>query len=424
MRAVAEPDAAGAEQRWRWAFGAVLLVRLLYPFFNSPLNHLFSDPLRHWLNGARFLAPDLIGAGDSYLYQLWIYLLRTLSADSAPTVQLACGVLCCAMPYGWYRALRELLPRRAALAGATLIGVVPAFLGIYAYFMNETLLLTLTGFAFWATLRAWRRETLGAFTLAAALWVCAVFTRNVVLPMALFCLAVLWWLPRQRLNKAVVAALAFGLLAVPAGMHAMSRLGFFAPFGNLYLAEVYSYSGQRELKLDAVGLGTWGFGSPSFYNPTLYPFSNWTTNRTGVVHVTIDLARGRENWAEETERAANERTFPWGEQYAENLLYLLLGQSWPDNDPASWACLLTLWTRWLWPPLMLAIAWGAARRRYLGREWLLPACGLGMLVLLGAQWAGIIEGRYRKPVDPVLVAAAIVLYHRTQRAAVGGAGRG
>ena len=420
----ARPDPAGPEQRWRWAFGAVLLVRLLYPFFNSPLQHLFSDPLRHWLNGARFLAPDLIGAGDPYLYQLWLYLLRMLSGDHAPTVELACGVLCSAMPYGWYRALRELLPRRTALAGGTVMGLVPAFLGIYAYFMTETLVLTLTGFAFWATLRAWRKATLGAFALAAAFWVCAVFTRNVALPMAVLCLGTLWWRSGQRLNTAVIAVLATGVVAVPAGMHAMPRLGFFAPLGNLYLAEVYSYSGQREIRLDAAGLGTWGFGSPSFYNPTFYPFSNWTTNRTGIVHVQIDVARGRDSWAEETERAANERTFPWSAQYGENLLYLLFGQSWPDNDPASWASLLTVWTRWLWPPLMLAVAWGAVRRRFVGREWLLPACALGMVGLLAVQWAGIIEGRYRKPIDPVLVAAAIVLYHRTQRGAAGGAGGG
>jgi hypothetical protein len=422
--AVAELAGTDGERRWRHVFGAVLVARLLYPFFNSPLSHLYSDPLRHWANGARFLAPDLIGAGDPYLYQLYMYLLRALSADDPPTVLLACGVLCSAMPYGWYRALRELLPRRAALAGATIIGVVPGFISIYAYFMTETLLLTLTGFAFWATLRAWRKATLGAFTLAAALWTLAIFTRSVVLPMAALCIGTLWWRPGQRLNKAAVAVVAFGVLAVPAGMHAMSRLGFFAPLGNVYLSEIYSYSGEREIALDAGGLGRWGFGSPSFYNPTLFPFSGWTTSRTGTVHVKIDVARGRDSWVEERDRVADERTFPWLDQYGENLLYLLIGQSWPDNDPAAWASLLAVWTRWLWPALMLAVAWGAALRRFVGREWLLPICGLGMLVFLGLQWAGILEGRYRKPVDPVLLAAAIVLYARTQRAATGAGARG
>ncbi len=407
------------EERWQWAFLAVLLFRLFYPFFNSPLTHLYSDPLRHWANGERFLAPDLIGAGDPYLYQLFMYLLRTLSSDSAPTVTLAVGLLCAAMPYGWYRALRELLTRRQALVGATVIGLVPAFLAIYAYFMNETLLLTLTGFAFWATLRARRKATLGAYTIAAALWVACIFTRSVVVPMAGLCLATLWWFGGQRLHKAVIAVLAFGVLAVPAGMHAMGKLGFFAPLGNVYLSEIYSYSGQREIQLDAGSQGGWGFGSPSFYNPTFFPFSNWTTNRTGTVKTTIDVAKGRETWAAEAERVADERTFPWSAQFGENLLYLVFGQSWPDNDPAAWASWLSVWTRWLWPPLMIAVAWGAIRRRYFGIDWLLPASALGMLLFLAVQWAGIIEGRYRKPVDPVLVAAAVVLYYRTQRGVPG-----
>jgi hypothetical protein len=62
---------------------------------------------------------------------------------------------------------------------------------------------------------------------------------------------------------------------------------------------------------------------------------------------------------------------------------------------------------------MLYVAWGAVFRRYRGREWLLPACALGMLVFLALQTTGIIEGRYRKPIDPVLVAAAVVLYCRS-----------
>jgi hypothetical protein len=61
---------------------------------------------------------------------------------------------------------------------------------------------------------------------------------------------------------------------------------------------------------------------------------------------------------------------------------------------------------------MLYVAWGAVRRGYRGREWLLPVCALGMLLFLALQTTGIIEGRYRKPIDPVLVAAAVVLYCR------------
>ena len=405
---------ARSDQRLSWAFGAVLLWRLLFPFFDSPLLHLWSDPARHWANGERFFQPDLIGAGDPFLYQLWIYLLRSVSHGDQPTVVLGCGLLCAAMPYGWYRALRELLPRRAALIGGIVIGVIPAFLGIYAYFMTETLLLTLTGFAFWASFRAARKRTPGAFALASALWVCALFTRSIALPMALLCLGLLWISQRQRLAKALTALAAFAILALPAGLHARSTLHFFAPLGNLYLSQIYSASGKHDISIDAGALGGWGFGTPSFYNPTFYPWSAWTTDRTGTAAIGIDATRGRESWIAEKKRIEGLRTFPWRRQYQENILYLLFGQSWPDNDPNALSGLATVWTRWLWPPLMLVVAWGALRRAYRGWDWLLPLCALGMLLSLAVQRDGIIEGRYRKPIDPVLAAAAIVLYYRTR----------
>jgi hypothetical protein len=396
------------EQRLRWAFGAVLLAHLLFPYFDSPLAHLYSDPLRHWANGARFLDPDVIGAGDPFLYQLWMYVLRTVSRDDVPTILLSCGLLCAAVPYGWYRALRELLPRIPALTGALIIGLVPGFVSIYAYFMNETLLLALTGFAFAASFRAWRKSTLGAYALACALWAGASFTRATALPMAAACLAALWLRPGQRLAKACIAVAAFWILAVPAGLHSLSKLGFFAPLGNVQLAEIYALSGKHDISLDCGPAGRWGFGSPSFYNPTFYPFSEWTTDRQGTVEVRVDLSRGRRAWLEEKQRVRKESTFPWWRAQEENLLYLLFGQSWPDNDPRSVSGFLTVWTRWLWSPLMIAVAWAAARRRYQGAEWLLPACALGTLLFLAVQRSAIIEGRYRKPVDPVLVAAAIV----------------
>jgi len=422
---VSPPPLAGSDRplpqaptdNWlRWAFGTVLLWRLLFPFFDSPLLHLFSDPARHWANGERFFTPDLIGAGDPFLYQLWIYLLRAASQGDGATVLLGCGLLCAAMPYGWYRALHELLPRRAALIGGVIIGLIPAFIGIYAYFMTETLLLTLTGFAFWATFRCARKQTLASFLLASGLWACAIFTRSIALPMALLCLGTLWLVQPRRLLKALGALVAFALLAVPAGLHVRATLGFFAPLGNFYLSQIYSASGNHDISINAGPLGAWGFGTPSFYNPTFYPFSGWTTDRVGTAYIVIDVTRGRATWLAEKKRIESLRSFPWPRQYQENLIYLLFGQSWPDNDPHALTGLASVWTRWLWPPLMLLVACGVLRRRYRGWEWLLPVCALGMLASLAVQRDGIIEGRYRKPIDPVLVAAAIVLYYRTRAA--------
>ena len=208
-------------------FGLLLLARLLFPFFDSPLSHLYSDPQRHWDNGEMFLNPGIMGSSDPYLYQLWLFCWRWLANSHPPVIMLSCGLLCAAMPLGWYRALRELLPRSWALAGATVIGLMPESISLYAYFMNETLLMALLGFCFWLTLRAWRKRTAAAFALACIAWVCAALTRTVAVPMAVICVGSLWIMQPQRLPRALIGAVIAAALLIPAGLHAQRNLGYF-----------------------------------------------------------------------------------------------------------------------------------------------------------------------------------------------------
>jgi 4-amino-4-deoxy-L-arabinose transferase-like glycosyltransferase len=399
-------------KRLRWVFGAVLLLRLLYPIFNSPLSHLFSDPGRHWENGQRLLNPTFMGSGDPYLYQVFLWLLIQIKGNVGAVIGTGVGVLCAAMPYGWYLTLKELLPKKWALGAALLMALVPGFLGAYAYFMNETLLLSLTGFAFWATFRAQRKRSVGAFVLACALWLAAGFTRTVALPMALPCLLSIWLPQPLRLPKAGLGVMLLLIFAVPAALHAHVNLGFYAPFGNPYLQQIYQVSGNKTIDIELGPKGRYEFGSPSFYNPSFYPFSNWTTDRGGTVSITIDTSRGRADWIAEKQRVAQSRTFPQWRGYWENFVYLAFGQSWPDNDRASFTGWATVWSRWIWFPLVLVVAAGAARGVFRGREWLLPLCGLGLFLYLMVQQQGVMEARYRKPLDPVMLAAAVVMVYR------------
>lgn len=403
--------------RLQTAFGLLLLCRLLYPFFNSPLDHLFSDPLRHWENGANFLHPTIMGSADPLLYQAWIFALRNLSQGSAPTVLLGCGLLCAALPYGWYRALREVASRRRALMGALLIGIIPESISLYAYFMNETLLLTLLGFCFWLTLRARRKGTAAAFIIAVIVWTCAALTRTVAVPMALGCIAWLWWRTQpQRLIKLIGAIAVAAALVIPAGLHGRAKLGYFAPLGNLYFNEIYHASGMRDIAVDYGPEGRYRFGSPSFYNPTFWPFSRWTTDRTGVAAIDIDLTQGRAPWIAEQQRVARERTFSAAKQRLEDCAYLFFAQSWPNSDPASLFGRLTLWTRWIWAPLILLVAWSVMRRRYRGIEYLVPLCALGTIALLLLQNEGVMEARFREPVDAILVCSALLMGLRREPA--------
>lgn len=411
-------DTERLEHVLRWALGAALLMRLLFPFYDSPLNHLFSDPGRHWENGLYFLHPNVMGSGDPYLYQLWTWLLQQAAVRDQQVILTGVGLLCAMVPYGWYRAFKELLPRSWALGGALLIALVPGFIGIYAYFMNETLLLALTGFAFWATFRAQRKRTMRAFAAACALWLACGFTRTAALPMALLCLLVIWLPQPRKLAKAALGVVLLAAVMIPAGLHGRVALHYFAPFGNMYLNEIYGRSGMKNIGLDFGPQGHYGFGSPSFYNPSFYPFSSWLTARDGTVQVTIDLSQGRRDWKAELARVEAERSFPRWREVWENFLYLTFAEAWPDNDLRSITGFLTVWTRWLFPPLMLWVAWGAARGRFHGREWLLPVCGLGMFLYLVIQREGVMEGRYRKPLDPIFVACAVVMvYRRPRRAA-------
>ena len=197
-------------------FELILAARLLFPFFDSPLSHLYSDPQRHWDNAHLFLQPNILGSNDPYLYQAWLFAVRWITDDYPPGVLLACGLLCAVMPLGWYCALRELLPESWALAGAFVIALLPESFSMYAYFMNETLLMTLLGFCFWLTLRSHRKRTLLAYTLATIAWTCAAMTRTVALPMACGSMAVLWFMQPQRLVKGTLSAVIAAIVIVPA----------------------------------------------------------------------------------------------------------------------------------------------------------------------------------------------------------------
>jgi hypothetical protein len=253
---------------------------------------------------------------------------------------------------------------------------------------------------------------LSAYALAAASWSCAAFTRTIAVPMAAGCLVWLWATQTRGLHKALAAAAVAAVFAVAAGFHAQAKLGFFSPLGNLYFNEIYSVSGRREIEISYGPDGTYRFGSPSFYNPSFYPFSDWTTDRAGVASISIDPARGRAPWIAEKQRMAHERSFPAWRQRLEDCVYALFGQTWPNSDRSSLVGWLTVWTRWLWAPLIAVVAVGLLRRRYHGPAYLLPVCGLGTLALLLLQSEGVMEARYREPIDAILVCSALLMTSR------------
>ena len=73
---------------------------------------------------------------------------------------------------------------------------------------------------------------------------------------------------------------------------------------------------------------------------------------------------------------------------------------------------LSYWNRWLWLPLTLAVWLWMLKVRPSPRDALLPFAGLTLMALLLMQTNAVMEGRYRKPAEPLLIAGAFVLLHR------------
>jgi hypothetical protein len=127
------------------------------------------------------------------------------------------------------------------------------------------------------------------------------------------------------------------------------------------------------------------------------------------VAIAVDLGQGRAPWLAERARVESERSFPRWRQRLEDTVYLLLGQSWPNSDRSTVVGWFTVWTRWLWPPLIVVVMVALARRRYRGMAHLLPVCALGSIGLLLLQSEGVMEARFREPLDPLLVASAALI---------------
>lgn len=410
-------------EQWKLAvlwglFTASLLFRFVYIFVISPMGQRFSDPARHWENGLRFLHPGLFGSADPLMYQVYLAAVQYLSAGNETAINFYIGVLSALMPWLWFKALDEILPRAWALAGGTLIALMPSLIMIYSYFMNETLMLDLIGAAIWLTLRAMRQKTLGAFAWAAVLWALASYTRSVALPLAAVSMALLLFVDRRRLlAKVGILAVAYGGLAIPACWHSQIRLHYCAPFGFTYLNQIYRLSEKHNFTMNVKGEGRWGFGSPNYYHPPLEPFSDWSTPRTGEVHVEIDPAHGRDDWEAALERVRNEpKPLKPLQDWGENVLDLFFDPSWPDNNSSYWMGWLSMQSRWLILPMTLFIA--ALTLRYFRsmqlRMLLVPGMALLLMGMLLVQQRFIVEGRYRKAVEPLLIAACVILLYERQ----------
>lgn len=388
-------------------------LRVWTVFTYNPVGHIWSDAQRHWEHGVDTLRVDLMSQSDPILYQLYVGLLAKLSLKIPFLVAFYTSCLSVITPWIWYKFLRETHSNKAlALAGWAIIGLLPSWISIYSYFMQETLLLPLLGGALWATWRARRKATVASFLLMVFIWMLAGLTRGIAIPLAAVACTYLWVFQDQKIKKACCSIMLLVFILGPLTYRSYHTIGVFAPHGLGHIVSLYALSGKKEILLKTERRGarwTHVFGSPSMGVQPFAPLSDWQTQRAGTFVVNVDFDYGKRDW-EASYSNLSGSVFQNLWIIKENLIFLFFSPSWPDGNPERVLDNVNMAMRWMWLPLAIAV-FGAAvllRRHHKG-QWLLPMLLLAWFVVQGLMPIAVNEGRYRKPIEGLLICQALML---------------
>lgn len=419
LRSLVDPTVPANRRLLRWMLVALLLaacaVRVWLVFQHNPMNHLWSDPGRHWNHGVRPLDTAPMSAIDPVVYQIYVGALAKLTVGQPQLVAYWTALLSLAGPWLWYRFLRELLPGRDwALAGWALLAALPSWSVIYSYFMQESLMLPLLGAALWATWRCRRKGDTATFVLAVGLWLLAGLTRGICLPLGVVAMTWLWFAQGGKLPHAALSIALVVLVIAPLAGRSWTLMRLISPHGVAQMVQLYHLSGARGIDIEFTRSGgkerwAYTFTSPAADERPLAPLSDWQSRREWRAQFSIDLDAGARDW-----RAARDSLPPLDAQRltwltGDNLVRLFFGASWPDTNRSRVLGEVNHHSRWLWAPLTVAClgATLACWRRQ--RERLLPALILTWFVVQGLVPLVPNEGRYRKPFEGLLVAQCLLL---------------
>lgn len=389
--------------------------RVFIVFNHNPMDSLWGDMMRHWQNGLRFPR----GTADPIGYQLYMFILQRLTGSNRFLIGLACSALSVLMPWTYYRAARIFgLDKVPALWVWALIAWTPSLIMIYRFIMMETLLLLLEGAALWATARYLRRGGTQAFLLFVFSWTLACLTKPTVLPLAAICLLWMLWKKTPSLRQIAWASALALVMLIPSSVRNYIQLGFVAPLGNSWLTRIQLRCGAKRLDLDFYTRAVPAVGyhpelakhsgeaiSPSCWIRPLEPLSDWAIRRAwgdSKVLIVVDAAYGERDW-----KAAYARYTPdadeWLAQWRENIILFFFAPSYPETLEPLWDTYLEYLGRWLWAPLILVIFLGNARQFLRGTFDFIPVAVTLYTAGFALQNIVIMEGRYRKPVEPLLL---------------------
>lgn len=388
------------------------IIKVWYIFTYNPVDHIWSDAERHWVQGNDLVRVDLMTMTDPIGYQVFVAALAKLTLKIPELVALYTSLLALFGAWIWYRFLRELQSSKTfALCGWAFFSLLPSWTAIYAYFMQETLFIPLLGAALWSTWRCRRKGDIRSFGLMIFLWTIAGLTRGIAIPIAALVCTWLWLIQDQKMKKAAWSALILVAIMGPLIYRSYAVVGHFAPHGMGHLNVIYAQSGKQEIKINTEHNGSrWGhgFGSPSMGEEPFRPFSDWKTRRRGQVHVNVDLNEGMRDWRKAIEaQNMSLKDYLW--ITGENFIFLFFGSSWPDNNTSRLIDSLNVGMRFIWAPLFFVLVAGLAvhYRKFKG-QWMLPAA-LGVWFLVQCIIPiSVNEGRYRKPFEGMAVAQLVL----------------
>jgi hypothetical protein len=396
-------------------WGLILLgsaLRIFVCFEQNPLDFLFSDPARHWSNGLRFFHPSYIGAGDSIFFQAYVHFLQVVSGNNREFIAGSSALLSVIMPWTYYRAARESgLTKIPSLGVWALIAWNPSLIVIYHYMMIETLLLVIVGLSLWSTLRCLRVPSHSSWLLTVLLWTLTVLTKTSILPLAATCVLYLWWKTSKRLLWIATALALVVVMLIPSGIRSQKYLGFIAPLGNPWVVELVHRANTRGIQID-VGTAKYFFSSPSANSRPLDPLSPWMIQRAhtdSILHVIVDPQNGSRDWQQAASQIHPDLPTRLHELF-ENTVLFLFSPTWPDSDCTSWDGWINFYARWMWAPLIFFVLDCNLREFWRGHFHLVPVAVTILTLFLAFQNMATMEGRYRKPLEPLLLLNLVLAF--------------
>jgi hypothetical protein len=148
------------------------------------------------------------------------------------------------------------------------------------------------------------------------------------------------------------------------------------------------------------------FSSPSCYIEPLAPLSGWRIHRSKFddshATVVVNALYGDRDWKNSYARFNDDRD-EWLMQWRENIVLFFFAPSWPETGIGGWDGNLENVARWMWAPLILIVFAGNFREFVARRLDLIPVAVTLLTLTLAFQNSVLMEGRYRKPVEPLLL---------------------